>query len=182
MLIEKIVDAQPELRLIKTRVVSQRKVEEEVGDVERIDRNDLVQRAAVRSATIVYGTELFQQSADFLASKGRDEEAIAVYQEALQILESLAAETTQDSGLRNLIARYEAAVADIFGRFDSETKTIKATSQAALLKARSKYQESLDALRNLQERGVFYSDLANRLEEVSRKLSACGTALAKLKS
>ncbi len=135
-----------------------------------------------RAATIFYGTELFQQGADFLASKGRHEEAIAVYQEALQILERSAAETIQDSGFRNLMARYEAAVGDLYASFDSETKTIKATSQGALLKARNSYQQSLDTLRSLQQRGVFFSDLANRLEEVSQKLSACETALAKLKS
>jgi tetratricopeptide (TPR) repeat protein len=135
-----------------------------------------------RSATISYGTELFQQGADFLASKGRREQAIAVYQEALQLLERSAAETAQDSGFRNLIARYEAAVGDIYASFDSETKTITATSRGALLKARSNYQESLDTLRSLQKQGVFFSDLAGRLEEVSQKLSACDAALAKLKS
>lgn len=134
-----------------------------------------------RSATIFYGTDLFQQGADFLASQGRHDEAIAVYQEALQILERSATETKQDS-VRNVIARYEAALADLYASFDSETNTIKATSQAALFKARNSYQQSLDILRSLQERGVFFSDLANRLEEVSQKLSACETVLAKMKS
>ena len=135
-----------------------------------------------RSATIFYGTELFQQCADFLASKGRHEEAIAVYQEALQILERSAAETIQDSGFRNLMARYEAAVGDVYASFDSETKAIKVTSRVALLKARSSYQKSLDTLRSLQKRGVFFSDLADRSKEVSQRLSACEAALAKLKS
>jgi tetratricopeptide (TPR) repeat protein len=135
-----------------------------------------------RSATIIYGAELFEQSADFLAGAGRHEEAIAVYQEALQILERLAAETTQDSGVRILVAKYDAAVGDLYASFDSETKTIKATSQAALLKARNRYQQSLDTLKSLQQRGVFLSELANNLEEVSQKLSACDAALAKLKS
>lgn len=135
-----------------------------------------------RAATITYGTELFQQGADFLGSKGRPEEAIAVYQEALKILERSAAETIQDSGFRNLMARYEAAVGDLYASFDSETKTIKATSKAALLKARNRYQQSLDILQSEQKQGVVFSDLADRLEEVSQKLSACETALAKLKS
>ena len=135
-----------------------------------------------RAATIFYGTELFQQGADFLASKGRDEEAIAVYLEALQILEKSAAETTQDSGFRNLMARYEATVGDLYAGFDPQTKTIKATSHAALLKARNKYQQSLDTLTSLQKRGVLFSDLAERLDQVSKRLSACETALAKLKS
>jgi len=135
-----------------------------------------------QSATVLYGVELFQQSADFFAGAGQREEAIAVYQEALQILERLAAETTPDSGVRNLIASYDTAVGDIYASFDIETKTIKATSQAALLKARNRYQQSLDTLRNIQNRGVFFSDLASRLEEVSQKLSACDLALARLKS
>ena len=125
---------------------------------------------------------MFQQGADFLASKGKSEEAIAIYQEALRILDRLAAETNQAPGVSNLMARYEAAVGDLYASFDSETKTIKATSQAALLKARNRYQQSLDTLRNLQNRGVFFSDLASRLEEVSQKLSACDLALARLKS
>ena|SRR5213596_987249 len=79
---------------------------------------------------------------------------------------------------RILIARYEA----LYASLDSDTKPIRATSKAALLKARSSYQQSLDTLGSLQERRVFVSDLAKRLEEVSQKLSACETALAKLKS
>jgi tetratricopeptide (TPR) repeat protein len=135
-----------------------------------------------RAATITYGTELFQQGADFLGSKGRPEEAIAVYQEALEILERLAAETIHDSSVPYLIARYEAAVGDLYAIFDSETKTVKATSQAALLKARNRYQQSLDILQGQQRLGAILSDLANRLEEVSQKLSACEAALAKLKN
>ena len=83
---------------------------------------------------------------------------------------------------RILIARYEAAVGDLCASFDSDTKPIRATSKAALLKARSSYQQSLDTLGSLQERRVFVSDVAKRLEEVSQNLSACETALAKLKS
>ena len=79
---------------------------------------------------------------------------------------------------RILIARYEA----LYASLDSDTKPIRATSKAALLKARSSYQQSLDTLGSLQERRVFVSDVAKRLEEVSQKLSACETALAKLKS
>lgn len=135
-----------------------------------------------RSATIIYGAGLFEQSADFLAGAGRHEEAIAVYQEALQILERLAAETSQDSGVRNLIAKYDAAVGDLYASYDSATKTIKVTGRAALLKARNRYQQSLDTLRSLQQPGVFFSEPANSLDEVSRKLSACDAALAKLKS
>ncbi|OLD27728.1 MAG: hypothetical protein AUJ04_03405 [Acidobacteria bacterium 13_1_40CM_3_55_6] len=81
---------------------------------------------------------------------------------------------------RILIARYEAVV--LYASLDSDTKPIRATSKAALLKARSSYQQSLDTLGSLQERRVFVSGLAKRLEEVSQKLSACETALAKLKS
>jgi len=146
-----------------------------------LSRNNMAEDRS-RAATIFYGTELFQQAADFLASKRQPEEAIAVYQEALQILERSAEETMQDSGFRNVIARYEAAVGDIYASFDPGTKLIKATNQAALLKARNRYQQSLDTLRRLQKRSVFFSDLAGRLEEVSQKLSACESALAKLKS
>ena len=117
-----------------------------------------------------------------MASKGRRKEAIAVYQEALQILERLAAETTQDSWVRFVMTSYDAAVGDLYAGFDSETKTIRATSQASLLKARTRYQRSLDTLRILQNRGVLFSELGSNLEEVSQKLSACETALAKLKS
>src|SRR5437899_3205194 len=81
---------------------------------------------------------------------------------------------------RILIARYEAVV--LYASLDSDTKPIRATSKAALLKARSSYQQSLDTLGSLQERRVFVSDVAKRLEEVSQNLSACETALAKLKS
>jgi len=134
-----------------------------------------------RSATITYGAELFQQGADFLASKGRQEEAIEVYHEAIEILERLAAETNQAS-VDDVIARYEAAVGDLYAGFDSETSTIKATNQMSLLKARKSYQQSLDTLRGLQQRDLFFPDLPNRLAEVSRKLSACEGTLGKLKS
>jgi eukaryotic-like serine/threonine-protein kinase len=130
-----------------------------------------------RSATIIYGTELFQQSADFLAGKGRQTEAIAVYQEALQMLERLASETSQDSGVRNLIANYKAATGDIYASFDLKTRTINPTSQTALLQARREYQQSLDTLRTLQEQSFSFSDLEVRLAEVSQKLSACDALL-----
>lgn len=135
-----------------------------------------------RAATITYGAELFEQSAEFFARAGEREEAVAVYQEARQMLERLAAGTIRDSSVRSLIAKYDAAVGDLYVSFDSETKTVKATSQAALLKARDKYQQGFDTLRSLQQRHVFLSDLASRLDEISQKLSACDAALAKLKS
>ncbi len=142
---------------------------------------ELIAEDRSRSATITYGTELFQQGADFLASKGRSDEAIAIYEEALQILNQLAAETNQAPSVSNLMARYEAAVGDLYASYDAQTNTVKASGQA-LLKARAQYQQSFDNLRNLQQQGVFFSELANTLEEVSQKLSACDLALAKLRS
>jgi len=56
---------------------------------------------------------------------------------------------------RILIDRYEAAVGDLCASFDSDTKPIRATSKAALLKARSSYQQSLDTLREPTRTGCF---------------------------
>jgi hypothetical protein len=76
------------------------------------------------------------------------------------------------------MAKYDAAVGDLYGSYDSETKTVKAGGQAALLKARTWYQRSEDTLRTLQQRDPVRFD-KNSLDEVSQKLSACD---AKLKS
>jgi serine/threonine protein kinase len=135
-----------------------------------------------RSATVTYGTELFQQAADFLAAHGRRPQAIAVYREALAILGQTADGAGADSRFRYLIAGYEAAVGDLYAGLDPETKAIGTPGRAALISARSQYQQSLQHLRELQARGVFYSDFASRVADITLRLSVCETALANLKS
>ncbi len=175
-----------EARYTLKAAIAQRKAGEVSASLELVRKGLGLAREYIvedrsRSATIVYGSELFEQSAEFLAGIGRQAEAIAVYQEALQNLQRLAAETSPDSGALNLVARYDSAVGDLYAGFDSRTKAVKATSHETLLKARNWYQQSFDTLKTVQQRNVPVFDKSS-LDEVAEKLSACEAALMKSKS
>jgi serine/threonine protein kinase/tetratricopeptide (TPR) repeat protein len=125
-----------------------------------------------------YSSELLSWGADALALAGRKDEAIAVGQEAIRMVETSAAESPQDPNPRlRLVLLYES-LGNIQADFDVEAKQVKTTNGAHLTDAKRWYQKALDLSREIAERYRISAAISeDEMDRLQGKLAQCDARL-----
>jgi serine/threonine protein kinase len=139
---------------------------------------DEMQTGRESSASRYYGGELLSWAGEALNLAGKKNEAIAVYLEAIKIVEEAAQKSPADSNPLLRLANFYESLGNLYAGFDGDTRRIKTTNRAPLTEAHRWYQKGLDILRETQAN--FNVSLASSQEQVNglrEKLADCEARL-----
>jgi eukaryotic-like serine/threonine-protein kinase len=122
-----------------------------------------------RAGSIQYGSETYGSAGEFFVGIGESQKATIVYSEWAKNFEELRQKRPSELNSNQLAGIY-SSIGDVYSKFDIETKVVKTTSRAELVKALLFYQKALNELHQMPKSN---SDIQGLILEIEEKSVQC---------